>query len=440
MYLSKPAINLLLLKELIFSSNLHLVSGNECQNDDSWDLGGGFTCSYITNRYDNYQAKCEMLLGTLTRNEAQITELKENCPIFCDTCPVLTTTSPTTVFQGRNYTIGAPNVTFEDKEGQFKLEFDYNVGKDATSSKFSIYQANCTSAIPPTDAVLSIDGPEQRAANSNGDPHTYIVNVDEAEFSDSDLVSEVDGKGNSKGVLRFCAKIEGMLDITSVTFEKTNIELSYDLTDNSFSVKENSIQADDIKETETTISTKYGVDAFRCGTSDGEKIDGATKLEQNSLVGICLEPLPNSTSAVKISNFDMNFTQEGVFVFAAAEFGTSAPKKASALSQVTSFDNDGVIRHKVVSRLITALFDGEETAFDVVGNAYLEFKTTARNLRQLNDYVEGSAEDAPFSLSIEIKKTASGTSDEKMKSSLVFSVVGATLAVTVGFVLYKKLA
>eukprot|EP00588_Corethron_pennatum_P018247 CAMPEP_0194305536 /NCGR_PEP_ID=MMETSP0171-20130528/2954_1 /TAXON_ID=218684 /ORGANISM="Corethron pennatum, Strain L29A3" /LENGTH=403 /DNA_ID=CAMNT_0039057097 /DNA_START=229 /DNA_END=1440 /DNA_ORIENTATION=- len=374
---------------------------------------------------------------------------KETTQFFC--CGDDETEAPTTVFEGQNYTIGAPEINFRDADGEFKLDFQYTVGASAENLKFSLFRTGCEDTSDVSNIIITT------AETVESSIYVKEISVDKTKIEKSPLfVSEGESQGFSAGSINFCAKAETLAGSISVSFLKTDVSLQFDLTNNTFTVENNGIQADTIGNNTSTISTKYGVDAFRCETSDGKRIDEATELEQNALVGICLEPLLNSTSSVKISNYDMNFTQGGKFVFAAAEFGASAPKKASALSQVTSFDAgtlaesegttavSGVIRHKVVSRLITALFNGEDTQFNVVGNAFLVFKTAvtdqSRNLRQLDDYVEGSAEDSPFSLPVEIKKTASGTSDEEMKSSLVISVVGAALAVTVGFVLYKKLA
>lgn len=354
------------------------------------------------------------------------------------------TTGPTTTFQGQNFNISDPSVLFVDNNGDFGLRFSYEIGQSATNTKFTLFQTNCTISDSVSD-VLTPAGPTMASLES--DYLNVTVGVNKTKFNDSPLVETEGGdKGNSKGVLRFCAKAEALLANTSVSFSKTNIELSFDLTTNSFEVLNNGIKANDIGQSNTTVDSEYKIDAFQCGPSDFKEVPAGSKTyRQGGVIGICLKPNDDSKNAVDISNFEMYFTQNSVEKLKVAKYGTDGPEPVnSALSAISSEDQT----KRVSARLITTLFSGEVTSeFNVTGNVYFKFRTSTRdlsspkshNLRQMEDNLEGSAGETPFSLSVEIEK-AGANGEENKSSSFMFGLFGSALTVTIGFILYKKLA
>jgi len=355
------------------------------------------------------------------------------------------TSAPTTNFHEQNFNISDPSVLFVDNNGDFGLRFSYEIGQSTTNTRFTLFQTNCTDSESVSD-VLTPAGPTMASLESD-----YLINVtvgvNKTKFNDSPLVETEGGdKGNSKGVLRFCAKAEALLASTSVSFSKTNIELSYDLTTNSFEVLNNEIKANDIVQSNTTVDSDYKIDAFQCGPSDFIKVPAGSKTyRQGGVIGICLKPNDDSKNAVDISNFEMYFTQNSVKKLQVAKYGTDRSEPVnSALSAITSEDQT----QRVTARLITTLFSGEVTSeFNVTGNVYFEFRTSTRdlsspkshNLRQMEDNLEGSAGETPFSLSVEIEK-AGANGEENKSSSFMFGLIGSALTVTIGFILYKKLA
>jgi len=266
--------------------------------------------------------------------------------------------------------------------------------------------------------------------------------VDRKAISLSSLVTKSTGsEGAAKGVISFCIKAETIYSETSVTFLNTNVDLSYDLTQNVFEVTDNTIVENNIEETSTTVSTNYGVRAFRCTKSTYDEDTTNAVIQQGSLVAICLKPKANSSAAVNINNFDMKFEQDGVFVLPhPASIGTEGPEKSS-MSEITKENQT----YRVVSRLVTQLFDGG-ASFNVRGNAYLVFKeernllaSSSKALRSVQRSAENVAGESSFGMNVQIEKNFEVYENKTSNSVSFLSVIGATLALVIGFTLYKKL-
>jgi len=261
----------------------------------------------------------------------------------------------------------------------------------------------------------------------------------------SSLVTPSGGiEGYSKGSIKFCIKVETLLGTTSVTFRKTNVDLSYDLTDNSFEVAGNTISANEIGKEETEVTTKYGVEAcictenFDCETSTEDKV-----FEQNKLIHICVYP-NNTSELTQISNFDMKFEQNQTTTYTAVRITESGSVATAGLSYI---EGDGD-KYLVTSRLITALFEGGKISFDVVGNAQLKFKTRQLkkvenfNLRSMEEKSIGTDEgESQFKMKVKIAKAVGKVSSTESNSTsgAMVLVVGGILVLSIMFVLFKKM-
>jgi len=428
MYLSKPAINLLLLKELIFSSNLHFVSGNECQNvSGEWLTEihfNYFTCSYFTdNQYmiDNYMFKCETL-HIHGASEALITATKKNCPIFCDTCPVLTTTSPTTVFQGQDYAFEKFESNFVDDDDGFGIELNYTVGKTVSRVNVTLLDKNCTS--DDIGSIITLVPDQSVDSNIN---FLKKVSVNKQELGKSTLVTR--SEGSSKGTLSFCVKAEGVSeDDISVSFRQDKLNLSYDLTNNTFEVLSNGLKADDIDTTSKNVATRYTIIAHRCTSLTYTETEPDTPLQQNALVFICIKP--NSTD-VEISTFNLNFVQDE-FTFQVVNSGVAS----TILSSVYP-EGDNI---KIVSRLVSAFFNSDTDTFHASGDANLKFKTARRKLdplRSLSD--KDNAGEATFGMNVKLQKQILPQKQSHNISQIALSVFGTCVLLSVLFIAIKKL-
>jgi len=358
------------------------------------------------------------------------------------------TSGPTTIFDGQNYTIQAPDVTFQDADGQFKLDFLYKVGATADDLRFTLFRTGCKDS-----NVTNIISTTQQFDYENS-VYFKEVSIDKTEIEGSPLVVPSGGlEGFSAGSLNFCVKAEALKrqtseEIISVSFLKTEVSLTYDLTDNSFSVENNSIKADIIGNETSTIDVNYDVGACRCSKETFACISGPSEpspvLTQNELIYICLSPNEESKDDVDISNFEMNFVQNERVVYKAAEIGSSGKPIEGSLSQISSYTEQ---TYKVTSRVVTEIFEGGPS-FNVTGVAYLEFKSRRllasvgkQGLRGIQG-LDTSETEAPFSLNLEIKKTKERAGNDMARGNLSVTFTAAVAAVVLAlvFVIRKKLA
>ena len=199
-----------------------------------------------------------------------------------------TASSAVSFFESQDFGIDKPTVLFYDSGSQFSLNFTYNIGGSTESTNFTLFQENCTSTVDVSE-IISITNTE------NEDIGKVDVFVDKRNIQESSLVTRNPGvEGFAKGVINFCIKAETIFKGISVEFLKTNVALTYDLTNNTFEVKDNIIHADTVKSTNTTVLTNYGVDAYRCFTNSYTKDDSPQVLTQGELIAICLEPNTSS--------------------------------------------------------------------------------------------------------------------------------------------------
>jgi len=343
----------------------------------------------------------------------------------------LPTNPPTTKFEGQDFDFKNVVTQFIDEDNVFSIMMTYTVGESIGLMKTTLYEKTCTTAI--LDTIIRI-APDQNVAYSGNFVKKIII--DRQKLSESALVTKTDesiSKGTS-GTLSFCVKSEGTSsnDI-SVSFQKDKVNLQYDLTSNDFTVKSNKIVGNSIVTTSKDVTTAYSVIANKCDSTTYDTVDPATPLQQNSLAFICIKP--NSTS-VRISNFNLSFVQVG-FSFPAVTIGSDG-WVSSALSSISS-EGDKI---KVVSRLVTSLFENGKTTFDATGNAFLAFQTSRRDLasmHMLQDLPEQeSAGEASFGIDIKLQKLSVSSEESNSAGTIAVSIL-SFLALVFAFIIMKKM-
>jgi len=339
-------------------------------------------------------------------------------------------------FNNQDFSIKEPFVTFKDESGKLMIKVTYTVGRTVDGLALTLYQAGCSTAAHVEDIISS---------NSAYDDLKKSILVNQSQFADSPLMelSTRDNVGSSQGSLKFCVNAEVLSSGTSVSFRKTNINLDFDLTSNSFTVTSNDIEANEIQDTTTTVDVNYDINAFRCLPTSFEKIVAPGPLLQNEVVAICLEPNDDSKATVDISNFEMNFVQDGSGVkYAVAKYSTGGPEPSGSLSVISRSDQ----RWKVVARIVTVLFNSG-LSFNVTGNAYLEFRGERRFLSSVNTKATRSVQSvaidpagvSSFGMEVKTSKNFEAKKNSNNKPVVTLFIVNATLAVVFGFFLYKKL-
>jgi len=136
----------------------------------------------------------------------------------------------------------------------------------------------------------------------------------------------------------------------------------------------------------------------------------------------------------------MRFEQDNEVKFTAVEYGF----KINRLSSITKSGQT----FQVVSRLVTALFEGTADSFNVTGNAYLSFKTETRRLATMHTSdlrlveettQEDIAGEASFKMDVKLEKeTVLATAVTKDRTRIAVSVLGGFIFLSAIFVLVKK--
>mmetsp|Transcript_42787 Transcript_42787/g.84067 ORF Transcript_42787/g.84067 Transcript_42787/m.84067 type:complete len:373 (+) Transcript_42787:212-1330(+) len=322
---------------------------------------------------------------------------------------------------------------------------EYQVGSDATSFGITLLYDDCQTEYTSATQVVKFKNPSIPAIGPgpNNMYSTEII-VDTSKFESSpDLVFWAPGFGYSKGALKMCIKAQAYLGDISVTFHKERVQLSFDLTQNSFTVSDVGISAADYTMQQIDVNSIYQVSACRCNQTSYACDTQVSSLNQNDLLFVCLRP--NSTD-VSIANFDMKYTQAGEEDNYIVTMGNDGPE-TSFLSAV--FHSGDEVR--VVSRLLTDLFMAEEKSFNVEGNAHLTFEnrtkterhlanTGASSNRSLQDVADGDV--SPFSMTVLLEQsTEFGTRPPYHDPSFHFRIVsgvGGCLVLSIAFILYKK--
>jgi len=347
----------------------------------------------------------------------------------------------------QDYSIEEPVVELLDGEGSgnFTIDLAYPVGAFADDIQVTLYNKTCDEEVSGDEQVIAL-GSKEKYFNSSHPFERYVqqVSINSKYFSESDLLTW-GGFGESSGTLTFCAKAETLLgssDGVSVAFVKSDISVSFNLTDNTFNVFENKISSNDIITSEQNITTEYGVEACTCTVSPDVCHNEAPIFEQNGLINVCVYPDSKSSSSTQISNFDMKFVQDGEDVYTAVTITPDGPASTS-LSNIGGTSD----RYRVASRLITALFEGGKTSFNITGNAFLTFKTSRylktmqrSNLRSMQEAsIRKDAGKSQFQMSVKIVKGKVSSRESNTMGGVVVSIVGGFIALSIVFVVFKKM-
>jgi len=407
-------------------------------NDDGYaaDIRDVDECATACDSFIGFQTTCK--------------NVKELCECFCvdgDTLDVVAfpntgvycyrkteptiTTPPTTFFEGQSFTISKPESRFSNEDGVFSIPLNYSqVGKSVSFIQLSLMEKTCTNVT--TENVIALN-PSTSGKFERGDFTAPQVNVDTTKFSSSILVVGR-SKNDAIGVLKFCVRTDGFLEIdgteTSVSFRKDEINLSFDLSSNSFSVESISIKADNVQTSKTNVTTSYNVTAFRCDEDSFDAKKTNTPIQQNELVYICVKP---HSGPVFIESFSMGFYQ-----------GSSTEKfKAVGIDGYVSslsYVSTAVKTKKVASRVISTFFNDEGTSFDVRGNAYLAFDSTRiRQLRYLQETDNAGQATFKMNIGLENKKILNDGSESTIETHEILIAIGGLLIVSIGFIIVKKM-
>jgi len=338
-------------------------------------------------------------------------------------------------FEYQDLSVKKPSsVSFDDRlNGEFAVDVMYPVGPFAELFNVTILDANCTNEIPLSEEGISLETPTETETG-----FSQKVVIESNHLSTSNLTTFGDF-GLSVGAINFCLKAEAIAGGVSVSFNKQQIELAFDLSSNTFSVDSVGIQADEIKSIASNVTTTYEVVAFRCsGKTGGDFVRDSVNeiIKQNDMFYVCIEP--NDTEATHISDFDMAFWQDNDDSILINKYqAVTNLENVNSLSQVTEGGPLSKTK-RVASRIISTFFDGDTKQFVVKGNAFLSFSSD-RYLRSLQD--SDQAKEVLFEMEIGLDKgNVSFTSTDFVgaEGGAALYAIGGLFILVVGMVVIKK--
>ena len=187
---------------------------------------------------------------------------------------------------------------------------------------------------------------------------------------------------DSKGSIEFCARVETVVDDLNneeviVSFKETNFNVSFDLSNTTFSGLTTDIVAETVDTVDEQVDGIITVSACLCtnSTYSCTPAGNITAAAQNTFINVCLKASATSTN---ITNFSLELTNPQVpdFSYDPVKFGTDGWQHDTLTEVTTGVDGDdsfGVVRSKLW--LVAGLFDAGNTV-NISGNAFLTFKDT----------------------------------------------------------------
>ena len=235
------------------------------------------------------------------------------------------------------------------------------------------------------------------------DTFAYQIAVDEVVVNgNSDIIhwdTSDPSSGQSKGTVKFCARVETFMDglgnteVATAT-EEFKIEIPFDLTNDLLDVG-SEVEVNMIDEEDGDLQNFFEVEACRCteGLTDdsftclSDTDSNMSKLHQNEMLFVCLQP--NSTQ-VNITNFDLSITNEMTAIsYKAVDLGPSQWIK----DELTTIQTKGVVKEgktlqsiKIHVLLVPSVFGGDAETLKVSGKALLTLLSAEARMLELKSF------------------------------------------------------
>lgn len=202
----------------------------------------------------------------------------------------------------------------------------------------------------------------------------YSVNISQSNIGD-DTGGFVFPTGPSIGDVKFCTRVSTWEGSVEVAFRETNFILSYNLTDNTFSLSNIQIQENDPDSFITDVDTDFSVLAYQCNNY----VQTTTHtLDQDENLVMCLEPFHPGGMAhvVHISNFNIKIFAgtsgtANYVEYNPVWFSTGGWNHDSLTSVSEQPDPADIIM--ISTPVIAQFFIQSHTSISVSGNCFLEF-------------------------------------------------------------------
>lgn len=206
----------------------------------------------------------------------------------------------------------------------------------------------------------------------------YSVNIDQSNIGD-DTGGFVVSTGPSTGDVKFCTRVSTWEGSIEVAFRETNFILSYNLTENNFTLTNTQIQENDSDSFITDVDTDFSVLAYQC--NNYVEVTTPPALEQDENLVLCLEPTHGGSMAhvVHISNFNLKIyagsaTTNDYVEYNPVWFSTNGWASNSITDVKEKPDPEDVIM--ISTPVIAQFFIQGHTTIKLSGNCFLEFDST----------------------------------------------------------------
>ena len=236
-----------------------------------------------------------------------------------------------------------------------------------------LYDSNCVSKkdnMNSTNAV-TIFATDTTQVQSFG----YSVNISQSNIGD-DTGGFIFPTGPSTGDVKFCTRVSTWEGSIEVAFRETNFILSFDLTKNTFDLKNIQIKQNNPDSFITDVDTAFSVLVYRC--NNYAKVASPDPLKQDENLVVCLEPTHegNMAHVVHISNFNLKIFAgslgNGNYVeYNPVWFSTGGWDHDSLTSVSEQADPADVIM--ISTPVIAQFFIQGHTTISVSGNCFFEF-------------------------------------------------------------------
>ena len=284
------------------------------------------------------------------------------------------TTSPTTnitpwLVGPASYTLKGGNNYFD---GYLGVSNPVGSKVDLNNVVVELFDFNCVNEKEDMDYSNAVTIIEKNIGPSPN--FRYKISISQSNIGD-DTGGFVFATGASTGDVKFCTRVSTYEGSIVVAFRETNFVLSYNLTNNNFSLDDIQIRENAPDSFITDVDTQYYVDIYQC--NNFIETTPAPQIQQDENLVICLEPqhLDNMAHVVHISNFNIKIfagsTATNDYVeYNPVSFGTDGWNH-DPLTIVSKQPSGDVIM--ISTPVIAQFFIQGHTDINVSGNCFLEF-------------------------------------------------------------------
>lgn len=266
------------------------------------------------------------------------------------------------------------DLSFEVNPSDNEIYVSHPVAGNPDNMNVKLFDKNCINEVNDTTVTIPDQG-----YNSSMKSFSYDININVTEIDSSSLViidNSTAGTGDSKGTMVFCTRVVTVYTGKSfdVTFRETNFEMNFDLTNNNFtgfSLENITIEDKDADNFQTDVDTEFSVNAYLCDDTYSS-IPSTTAYQQNEALKVCLTP---SSNFVEISNFEMQMISADGHTYEPVSYGNQN-YDADPLTTVVKDPSGSTDTLKVTTIIVANMFLGGGTSVDIVGNAFLKFKSS----------------------------------------------------------------